>query len=96
MSQPVTMTIGCDLGNRRSELCLLREGGQPERAKLDTTRSAFRAYFSSLSPSRVIIETGTHSGWVADVVRGAGHEVLVANSRRVRLIAESNLKTDTP
>ena len=32
---------------------------------------------------------------MAEVLREAGHEVLVANSRRVRLIAESNLKTDT-
>lgn len=89
------MTVGCDLGDRRIELCLLRDGARPERAKLDTTRAAFRSYFSKLAPSQVVIETGTHSGWVAEALRELGHQVLVANSRRLRLIAESNLKTDT-
>ena len=43
---------------------------------------------------RVVIEIGTHSGWVAELLTGLGHEVLVANARRLRLIAESNTKSD--
>jgi hypothetical protein len=31
--------------------------------------------------ARVILEVGTHSAWVREVVVGCGHEVLVANPR---------------
>jgi transposase len=43
---------------------------------------------------RVAIEAGTHSGWVSRALEAAGHEVIVANPRRVRLIAESRRKDD--
>jgi len=34
-----------------------------------------------LPPARVVIEVGTHSAWVQEVVASEGHEVLVANPR---------------
>src|SRR5215472_15499036 len=34
-------------------------------------------------PLRVVIEVGTHSAWVREVVVSCGHEVLVANPRRM-------------
>jgi transposase len=41
-------------------------------------------------PSRL----GTHSRWASRVLGHFGHEVVVANPQKVRLIAESNRKTD--
>jgi transposase len=38
-------------------------------------------FFRALSVTRVILEVGTHSAWVQEVVVGCGHEVLVANPR---------------
>jgi transposase len=45
--------------------------------------------------ARLVIEVGTHSAWVQDVISEWGHEVLVANprmmegsKRRARLEAE--------
>ena len=35
---------------------------------------------------RIAIETGTHSPWVSRLLEECGHEVLVANSRKLRLI----------
>ena len=32
-------------------------------------------------PARVVIEVGTHSAWVQEIIAGCGHEVLVANRR---------------
>jgi transposase len=37
--------------------------------------------FRALPAARVILEVGTHSAWVREVVVGCGHEVLVANPR---------------
>ena len=44
--------------------------------------------------SRVVLEVGTHSPWVSRCVTKHGHEGIVANPRRVRLIAENDSKTD--
>ena len=43
---------------------------------------------------RVAIEAGTHSPWASRVLEGCGHEVLVANARKLRLIYSNKRKTD--
>jgi transposase len=43
---------------------------------------------------RIAIETGTHSPWASRVLEECGHEVLVANSRKTRLIYANKRKTD--
>ena len=43
---------------------------------------------------RIALETGTHSPWVSRVLEECGHEVLVANSRKLRLIYENPSKDD--
>ena len=40
------------------------------------------------------IEAGTHSPWVSRLLEECGHEVLVANPRRTRLIYANKRKTD--
>ena len=44
--------------------------------------------------SRVALEIGTHSPWISRLLVELGHEVMVANARRVRLIGESRRKDD--
>jgi transposase len=43
---------------------------------------------------RIAIEAGTHSPWVSRLLEECGHEVLVANPRRTRLIYANKRKTD--
>src|SRR5579864_3837578 len=42
--------------------------------------------------SRIALETGTHSPWISRLLGELGHEVIVANARKVRLIGESRKK----
>jgi transposase len=42
----------------------------------------------------VVIESGCQTAWAARLLQEMGHEVVVVNPRRVRLIAESTLKND--
>ena len=50
--------------------------------------------FAKMPRSRVSLEVGTHSAWVSRLLAGLGHEVIVANARRVRAISDSNCKDD--
>jgi transposase len=47
---------------------------------------ALQEVFGAMRHCRVAPETGTHSPWISRLLHGWGHEVIVANARRVRLI----------
>jgi transposase len=91
------ITAGLDIGDKYSYLCLIDtdSGEIMEEGRLPTTPEAIRRRFSSeLQPLRVAIEAGTHSPWVSRVLEECGHEVLVANARKLRLIYANKQKTD--
>jgi transposase len=89
------LTIGLDLGDRRSFYCVLDEaGGVILEQKLPTTPEAMRRAFEKMPRSRIALETGTHSPWVSRLLSELGHEVIVAHARNVRLIGESRRKDD--
>jgi len=76
------LTVGVDLGDQWSNYCILGlEGETLAEGQLRTTGEDVAAFFRALSAARVILEVGTHSAWVREVVVGCGHEVLVANPR---------------
>jgi len=76
------LTVGVDLGDQWSNYCILGlEGETLAEGQWRTTREDVAAFFKALAAARVIIEVGTHSAWVREVVVGCGHEVLVANPR---------------
>ena len=90
------ITAGLDLGDKYSYLCLLdTESGEViEEGRLHTSPETLRRRFCSEQPLRIAIEAGTHSPWVSRVLEECGHEVLVANTRKVRLIYSNKRKTD--
>jgi transposase len=91
------ITVGVDLGDRYSYLCFLdtQSGEVIEEGRVRTTPEALRRRFSSEHQSlRIAIEAGTHSPWVSRVLEECGHEVLVANPRKTRLIYSNQRKTD--
>jgi hypothetical protein len=85
--QPL-MTAGLDLGDKYSYLCLIdTESGEViEEGRLRTSPETFKRRFASEQSLRIAIEAGTHSPWVSRVLEGCGHDVLVANARKLRLI----------
>src|SRR5215210_5315300 len=90
------MTAGLDLGDKYSYLCLIdtESGEVVEEGRLRTSPEAFRRRFFSEQPMRIAIEAGTHSPWVSRLLEECGHEVLVANARKVRLIYGEGHKND--
>lgn len=91
------VTAGLDLGDKYSYLCLIEtaSGEVIKEGRLRTTPEAFRRRFASeRPPMRIAIEAGTHSPWASRVLEECGHEVLVANARKLRLIYANKRKTD--
>lgn len=65
-----------------------------ERAKIPTTETSLGRWFGGREPMVVCLEAGGQSAWAERILGRLGHEVVVANPARVRLIAEATLKND--
>jgi len=71
------LTVGVDLGDRWSQYCILGlEGETLAEGQWRTTQEDVREFFQALTVARVVMEVGTHSAWVQDVITEWGHEVL--------------------
>lgn len=93
----VTMfsVIGLDLADEKSDWAGLDEAGTViRRERVRTTESELRRVFGGIAPTRMAIEVGTHSAWVSRVLTSLGHEVVVANARRVALIHRNKRKNN--
>jgi transposase len=89
------LTIGLDLGDRMTHYCVLDEKGELcIQGKLATTKTGLNPLLEQLPETRVVLEVGTHSPWASRHVAGMGHEVIVANPRRVSMISGSKRKND--
>jgi len=90
------MTVGLDLGDRFSSACALDtdSGGIKSEWRMATTGTGLARHFEGQPPIRIALEVGTHSPWVGRLLGSWGHEVLVANPRKVRLIAHNRRKSD--
>ncbi len=95
MSRP-TLTAGVDVGDRYSHLCLrdTETGGVVEGSRVSTSPAAMERRFSACEPMRVAIEAGTHSPWISRLLEGRGHEALVDNARKLKLIYGWGKKDD--
>ena len=88
-------TVGVDLGDRFSHYCVLNNDGEVvEEGRIRTNEEKFRLHFEGEPRERIVIESGTHSPWVSRLVKELGHQVIVANARKVRAIWENESKSD--
>lgn len=88
-------TIGLDVGDKHTVGCVLGASGEVlETFRIATTPGAVRRTMEGFGRCRVALEVGTHSPWMSRLIEEAGHDLIIANPRRVRLIAENDSKTD--
>lgn len=96
MARGTAVVVGIDVGDRFSQYCVAdgQSGEILEEGRLMTRREGLQKHLGDAPPARVVIETGTHSAWIARLLRGMGHEVFVADARRLRFIYMSDRKDD--
>lgn len=90
--------VGIDLHKKTSTYVVLDQGGKRVARKMIASRpEEFRREFSAFEPgeTKVVLEATINWYWVVDVLDELGLEVHLADPRKVRLIAESTIKTDT-
>ncbi len=89
------ITIGMDLGDKNHVVCVLNAAGD---VVIETTvkneRESISTLFCKYKEATVAIEASTHSPWISRQLEKLGCEVLVGNPRKLRVIWDSDDKTD--
>lgn len=97
-SQPLPASahfIGLDVGDRCTHVCVLDAQRQVvERKRVRTSREDLVEEFRSRPPAAVALEVGSQSPWLSAELRRLGHDVTVADARRVAQVARGRRKTD--
>jgi len=95
MNKNITEFVGIDLGDKKSMVHVRNQDGEfVEETRLPTTATALEREFGLRTPMRIAIEVGGHSRWVSRQLKSYGHEVVVADARKLRLIYENPRKSD--
>jgi transposase len=89
------ITIGLDVSDRFTEAYAIDANGEFVASwRMPAKAAVLREQLSRYPGARVVLEVGCHSPWISRQLKEDGFEVIVANPRRVRLIAESDAKSD--
>ncbi len=95
MKNLFNFTLGVDLGDKQSVVCVIdSDGNILNKLHVATTMKAFKKFFSLYSGNLVAIENGTHSPWASRLLKELGCQVLVGNARKLPSIWRSPIKTD--
>jgi transposase len=87
--------VGLDLGDRHSHYCILTSSGEVmEEGRIQTTAASLEKHFGSEARMRIALEAGTHSPWVSRLLKRYGHQVIVANPRKIPTLTKSESKND--
>ena len=93
-------TIGVDVSDRTSKICVMTKEQNGERKMLvettcATTRAGFTECFTKFNRQwPVVFETGTHCRWMDKHFKELGFKTIIANPFKVPSITKSNTKND--
>ena len=99
MNNEYYTTIGMDVSDRTTKVCVMAKAGGArqivEETTIPTTKDGLRAYLAGKSADwPVVFETGTHCRWMKREVESLGMKAIVANPAKLRMVTESNTKND--
>ena len=89
-------TVGLDLGDKFCHYCILdgEEGEVMGEGRIKTEEGALRKHFENEERMRVAMECGTHSPWISRLLAKLGHEVIVANARKLKGVTQEEVRND--
>ena len=84
MNQKQASTIGVDLGDKFHVAVAIDQAGKEHGPyRIRNASGPIQHFFGKYSACRVIVETGSLTAWVGDLIEQLGHEVVVADARRI-------------
>lgn len=94
-NQTPTLTIGLDVGDRRTHFAVVgTDRNLVARGSFATTQKELSKALAKFPGSKVALEAGSQSIWMSRALSDAGFAVQVVDPRRVQLISKDPRKTD--
>jgi len=94
VDKTIDINVGIDLGDKYSQICEIDGDGVLTEVRLATTESKLREQFEGKPRRRIIMEVGSQSRWISELLTSFGHEVLVLDARHVKMISDGLYKDD--
>lgn len=86
---------GLDLGRKSSNFCIKNESRRIIReGKVRNRIAELTSVFGQMKPMKVVIEASGKAFWLADLLRGMGHEPIVVDPGRTKAIGAARIKHD--
>ena len=87
--------VGMDLGKKESQIAIITGAGELVEKRIRTERARLTQYFRDRPPARILMEASTISEWVARLIEGLGHEVVVADPNYAPMYAQRSRRVKT-
>ena len=89
------ITVGIDLGDKKHAICALDASGEIlDQRKITNHKESLRRLSQKYPTARIVMEVGSHSPWISRFLKDLGHDVIVANPRKLRAIYTNERKSD--
>jgi len=89
------VAVGIDVGDKTSQVCAKdATGAVVWEKKVKTTEAGFRGALGKAGPCRIVLEAGSQTHWIKACLEVLGHQVKVADPRKLRRIYQSESKSD--
>lgn len=87
--------IGLDVHKQYTVACILeKDTGEVRFVRLNNLRAEFVKLFNKYGRQKTVLEASSYSYLVFDLIEDLVSEIQIANPSKVRIIAESSIKTD--
>lgn len=91
-----TATVtGLDVSEKHIQICEIDVDDVVSEGRIATSDKKLREYFEGRAARRIVIEMSSHTRWITELLRSFGHEVLVVDPRRMKLVSGTLYKDDT-
>ncbi len=87
--------VGMDLGKKESQIVIITEAGELIEKRMRTERERLVEYFKDRPKAKIVMEASTISEWVARLLEGLGHEVIVADPNYAPMYAQRSRRVKT-
>jgi hypothetical protein len=84
-----------DLRKKGSQIAILTEAGELIEKRLRTEHERLHQFFAGRPKGKVLMEASTISEWVARLLEGLGHEVIVADPNYAPMYAQRSRRVKT-
>ncbi len=86
--------VGVDIGDKHLQFCEIDSNGEISDFRIPNNEKRIRENYQGKVARRFIVEMGSQTRWIAELLQSLEHEVIIVDPRKLKLISQSLYKDD--